>query len=119
MRKAMFRAWDFKKKEWHFFDLNTINVHPNASPSLDYQSWGMDIGKYDVNKTLIYDGDIINVRNWGRTDEILCVAKVVWDTENAGFDWEPLEGQESPDFEIDQYDRWRRVEIIGNIEEMP
>lgn len=81
----------------------------------------ISINKTDINNKPIFENDIIYVRNWGRTNEILCIAKVVWDSDDLCWNWVSETGNwSSCDLgEIDMYDRWRNVEIISNIHERP
>ena len=67
-------------------------------------------GLLDCNFREVYESDIVNIRNWGRTDEVLAVAEIVWN--EAGWDFEPF-------FDVDSYDKFRRIEVIGNKWEHP
>jgi uncharacterized phage protein (TIGR01671 family) len=112
MREYKFRAWDVEKKCMILWDEIA-------------DDWGMAIfsypkeilvmqltGLFDKTGKEIWEGDVVNVRNWVRTDEILHIAQIVWDKQTAGWDFDPF-------FDVDQYDKFRNLEVIGNIFENP
>lgn len=117
-RALRFRAWDTKEKAWiangDVMDLNYC---------ARYNSFLFDNDNYDLDKNTvlvqstgikdregreIFEGDILDVRNWGRTDEVLGRVEVIWDVDDKGWRYRPNLGH-------DTYDCFRNVEIIGNI----
>ena len=145
MREIEFRAWDKVSKEWIFTDPNIEHMEGFSlfGEIMLLGEWSNVLNRFilqqndrkpndlvveqytglkDKNGKKIFEGDIINVRNWGVSDnEILCVAQVLWDDDDHGWTWRSKAGNYSgtPKFEIDVYDRWRNIEIIGNIHENP
>lgn len=70
-------------------------------------------GLKDKNGQDIYEGDIINVYDWGGDHKLLGVATVEWNQDDIGWRHYPYYGAE------DAYDQFRNVEKIGNIYENP
>ena len=129
-RILKFRGWDTKNKTMY----RNIGIDSNGKPmSLDIYYAGYNSAQFanypsldeilreidekthivvmqftglkDCNFQEVYESDIVNIRNWGRTDEVLAVAEIVWG--EAGWDFEPF-------FDVDSYDKFRRIEVIGN-----
>ena len=83
------------------------DVHP--------ESIGEYIGSYDTNNKKIFEGDIVEIFNWGIENYSIGIAQIIWDKEELGF-------RISPTFQIeDSYDLIKkclpRCKIIGNIYE--
>lgn len=75
-------------------------------------------GLKDKNGKEIYEGDIVNLHDWGihTSDNVIATAKIVWSDEFSKFDFEVIEG----DYIQDEYDRFRQSPlIIGNVYENP
>lgn len=75
----------------------------------------LSTGIRDKNNKLIFEGDILNVFNWGYRSkgQLLGTTNVIWSETDKGFRYS--------DFDLvdDEYDQFRSVEIIGNIHENP
>lgn len=70
------------------------------------------VGLCDVNGKEIYEGDIIEVYNWGRLtkNELIGIAVVEHNASIHGW-------SHSPEFDIDPWDKFRNVKVVGNIYE--
>ena len=68
------------------------------------------------NEELIKEGDIVLLHNWGwdNSDQIIGVAKVVYDTEYHAWSFEMIAGN----YIESSYDRWRQSpRVIGSVSE--
>lgn len=122
-RQLKFRAWDPNE------DMMRYEISISYDGVVE-SSWGKDkydwiplqfTGLYDVDGKEIYEGDIIEVYDWGQNAELLVTATVLWDPDDHGWTW-GIKGEfysSTPRFEVDVYDRWRNVKVIGNIYENP
>ena len=117
-RIIKFRAWDGKRMQkvcrlgLRGFSTDLWSASPISCDIRDTKSLNIMqfTGLLDCNFQEVYESDIVNIRNWGRTDEVLAVAEIVWN--EAGWDFEPF-------FDVDSYDKFRRIEVIGNKWENP
>ena len=61
MREIIVRAWEYKKKEWHYFhipqDIGKIVV--GMSNTLNYENWTEYVDSEDKRNRKIYDGDFL------------------------------------------------------------
>jgi len=127
MREIKFRGWHVAKKRMFSAEematdqltllttgsfINVSGSHTSMSKIFDRNKFIplQYIGLKDKNGKEIYEGDLVNIRNWGRTDEVLHKATIVWDQQTASWQFDPW-------FDVDEYDRWRKIEVIGNIYE--
>ena len=87
------------------FDHCSIRL-PNEMKIMQYT------GLKDKKGVEIYEGDIVNVFDWGvkTKNDIIGVSFFEWDLDINGWIHNPC-------FEIDCYDMWRNVEVIGNLHE--
>jgi len=121
-REIKFRAWDGKKiaselpayLEPH--DINeTINSMKNEGMTLMQYT-----GLKDKNGKEIYEGDVVNVFDWGikSSDRIIGTGVVEWSNEQMG--WEIYSKSEGYIVE-DRFDLFCKAtfEVIGNIYENP
>jgi hypothetical protein len=72
-------------------------------------------GIKDSTGKLVYEGDILDIYNWGHpreSQELLHRAEVAWNVDEHEWDLHPY-------FDCDSYDRFRNVKIVGNIHENP
>jgi len=110
------------KGEWYFIDLYEDNT---AEKFAEYESrnkttrFRQFTNILDSKKNEIYDRSLIIVRNWGGSQEILCKAIVLWDVDEKAWNWQNLEtgSYSSADGEIDNYDRWRNVEVYKHADD--
>jgi len=126
MREIKFRAWDTINKTMMVDGLAvTLNgefsllTSRQGDGALEHRLIKDEIfilmqytGLKDKNGKEIYEGDIVNVRNWGRTDEIVHITDIVWDTDDKGWGFGQF-------LDVDRYDMFRNIEVIGNIYENP
>lgn len=138
MRDIKFRAWDKKLLKWNLsveiscfgeiqeYKFNGSAFHPKYQT--DEDEWygnekGADrfvlcqfTGLQDKNGVDIYEGDILEVHNWGLRDGVIGISTIVWDNDNCG--WRLSDCQIAEDF----YDERRAIIksiVIGNIYENP
>jgi uncharacterized phage protein (TIGR01671 family) len=126
MSDIKFRVWDKHTKE--MYDLVSIEFRNRTVQIgfLNNPAWGSRIRRFDHvvieqftglldrNGKEIYEGDRINVFNWGVTDELIGMAVVVFDPDAKGWRYD----SDDPNIhDIDAYDQFRVVEVIGNIHE--
>ena len=118
MREIKFRAWNKKTNVMvDLYKVSPLAVYPEYNyvdgvfipfhKDLELMQF---TGLHDKNGKEIYEGDRVNVRNWGRTNEVLHTGNIVWNEETASWDLDPW-------FDVDSDDRWRNIEVIGNIYE--
>ena len=112
MREYKFRCWhDGHGDPQMLYDAQPGDclrwLYQEGQPVIDIMQF---TGLLDYKGREVYESDIVNIRNWGRTDEVLAVAEIVWG--EAGWDFEPF-------FDVDSYDKFRCIEVIGNKWENP
>ena len=115
MREIKFRAWDVKRTEIIYFDLDLCNEESRAwwneqikgNPVMQYT------GLNDRNGKEIYDGDIVVARIYRDENEVGYVqaCRVDWDKENAMFTLYGWYGQSLKHF--------NKIKVIGNVYENP
>lgn len=125
-REIKFRAWNKEKKIMCYdkedgevdcwdgvfsSEVGLINRYLNLSDDLKSYEYMQYIGRKDINKKEIYEGDIVRT-NSGR----LC--RVVWfsSPQYQGWDLEPIETKNPAPKE---WNLWEYLEIIGNIFDNP
>lgn len=120
MREIKFRAWDKEKKMWtnwkcydnmfYFMDKNTgVWIRDDEFKRFILLQY---TGLKDKNGKGIYEGDIVNCK------EYECCGEIVWDEDVPAFMFDVLE--KNGDF----YSEWLNeyvdvIEIVGNIYENP
>lgn len=126
MREIKFRAWNTEKKimcydnedcEATFWDgayasdVGMINARLNMPDCMRKYEYMQYIGKTDINKKEIYEGDIVKT-NSGR----LC--KVIWfsSPQYQGWDLVPIETINPIPKE---WRIWENLEVVGNIFDNP
>ena len=111
MREIIYRAWEYKLKEWHYFHIpqNIGNNVIGMSNKLNYQYWCEYTGIKDKNNKGIYEKDIIK--------DIDTIRLVKWDTDTSSY---KLFRNDNTPRNI-SYDIYNSIdyEIIGNIYENP
>lgn len=111
-RQPLFHQGKFNT--WFYWGFTKGKEHGWTSPQNHQSKNYQFIGLFDKNDKPIYEGDILNVWDWGRPpQELLGVSEVYWDNQEAA--WclapDPTEG--------DRYDLFRNIEVIGNTVENP
>lgn len=132
-REIKFRAWNKKDSQminWFTLIQSAWNTFRGNTPlSLIYEILvarkdDFNVMQYtglkDKKGKEIYEGDIINVYDWGiAIKKHLITAEIIWDDEDHCWNWKSIFGISMCESEIDLYDRWRNIEVIGNIYENP
>ena len=119
MREIKFRAFERKKKVWHYFHIPVdIGRHiEEMSNPLYYEHWCEYTGLKDKNGVEIYEGDILKYGVYTHAP-----VKVYWDKGLCGWELRSLDevaGEHFIDFSGENdlgYNPW---EVIGNIYENP
>ena len=125
MREIEFRGLD-NRGIWHYgfywetpTGLSFIKERMEKTHFADFEvipeTVGQYIGRLDITKEKIYQGDFLDVFNWGRTNELLGRTVVVWDNDELG--WRYSDSSELMTEDI--YDQFRRVKRVGTIHETP
>jgi len=120
-REIKFRVWDKNRKVWGspLLAMTSGNIHFDwrdrtiINDDIEVMQY---TGLKDKNGKEIYEGDIINVWDWGypiADRKIFGKATVVWDETEKG--WRHT----YCGIDIDSYDMFRSVEVVGNIYENP
>lgn len=116
MREIKFRVWDNPTMHnWN--DLCALDA-TGELPLYEFLQGSYDVvvmeftGLCDANGRDIYEGDIIEVYNWGRLtkNELIGIAVVEHSVSIHGW-------SHSPEFDIDPWDKFRNVKVVGNIYE--
>lgn len=124
--RLIYRAWDKTRKEYLSAGRVLIQVNSGKAPTesqlfIDNCNYGCDDRMIleqsttltDSEGTMIFEGDILECRNWGQTDEVIGVTAVEWSEDDMALRY--ADSTITEDF----YDQFRRVKIIGNIHTSP
>lgn len=121
MREIKFRAWDGLRMTVSGIAFNNstgelIATVYNRNGCVEKMPLMQYTGLKDRNGKEIFEGDILNVFDWGnrRPHYLLGVTEVMFCPDQRGWRYENYSlGIE------DSYDQFRNVEVIGNIHENP
>jgi uncharacterized phage protein (TIGR01671 family) len=120
-RENKFRVWDKNLSSMFSSDiiLDSLDMNALLSGKLPEVNKRIILMQYtglkDSKGAEIYEGDILNVYNWGFNSkkESLGIAKVIWSDDEKGWRYHNAVELMSEDV----YDQFRNVEVIGNIYE--
>ena len=107
-REIKFRAWEIKKKEWHYFTVpfDIGRTVAGMSFPLYYENWCQYTGLKDKNGKEIYEGDLV----YFRSNNLV----VSWITAVCAFELTKV-GRSI----VLNKEREHEIEVIGNIWENP
>ena len=128
MREHKFRVFDKKDVDMITYDRGNWNISLDGQVIFQFDGkityFKRDrfilmefTGLKDKNGKEIYEGDIVELHNWGiNNKEPIGNAEVVYDKQTAKFDFRMING----DYIEDEYDRFRTTPlVIGNIYKNP
>ena len=112
MDRFKFRVWNAELGSF-YRGKQSLSIwevpHPDKSYTIEQCT-----GLKDRNGTLIYEGDVLQVYDWGvERNDVLGLTPVIWDVDEKGWRYRDFLGAE------DVYDQFRNVQIVGNIHENP
>jgi len=112
MREIILRAYEPRKKEWHYFHIpfDIGKIIPGMSPSLYYENWCESTGLHDKNGKEVFEGDVVRFSAYwvGDSIEKESVEEIEW-----------YENGWNDNLLIGYMDHPSWCEVIGNIYENP
>lgn len=116
-RVIKFKVWSKTHKCWRYPVLDITNdfYDRNKNSTMD-DVFLQFTGLLDKNRNEIYEGDILEIHDWGGTHDIIGISAIIWCPDNIGWDYADSQNIE------DRYDFRKSLHystIIGNIYENP